>query len=194
MYLIGVGHPIDRMDVFLRPFLQTVHKKVVLVVASRDFQDNEFFTTKIILEDSGIRTDVASSRRGSVRGMYGSVIESQYRLEELNPEKYDALILIGGTGVTEFLGKEAALEAVKSAVKADKLVGAIGTSPAILAGAGVLNEVRVTSMLSERNRLTKAGAIYTGAPLERDNNIITAKNPRMTNNFVFAILNALAGR
>lgn len=194
LYIVGVGHPIERSEVSLSPFLQTIHRRAVLVVATRDFQDNEFFTTKLILEGAGIKTDVASSRRGFLRGMFGSRIESQYRLGELNPEEYDALIFIGGVGATELFNNQAAHDVARAAVDAGKVVGAIGLSPSILAEAGLLSGVRVTSMLSERSRLTNAGAIYTGAPLERNGKIITAKNPRMAGNFAHSILRALGGR
>jgi len=54
--------------------------------------------------------------------------------------------------------------------------------------------VRATSYLSERERLVGAGAIYTGAPVERDRFIITATGPLAAALFGQAIVDTLAGR
>ncbi|MHC4062693.1 MAG: DJ-1/PfpI family protein, partial [Planctomycetota bacterium] len=75
-----------------------------------------------------------------------------------------------------------------------KVLAAICIAPVVLANAGLLNGVRATSFLSERETLQVAGAEFTGAPVERDGLIITASDPSAANLFGRAIADALGGR
>jgi len=106
---------------------------------------------------------------------------------------YDAVIFIGGVGAVEYVRSPAALNIAREAVRNGKVLGAIGVAPTILANAGVLTGIRVTSFLSERNALVQAGAIYTGTPVERDRLIVTAVGPAAVVPFGRAIVDAIAG-
>jgi len=73
-------------------------------------------------------------------------------------------------------------------------VAAISAAPTILANAGALTGRRATAFLSEQEKLQQGGAIFTGAPLERDAYIITCSGPAMAVQFGIAIAEALTGR
>jgi SagB-type dehydrogenase family enzyme len=170
-------------------------KRAVLIIAGENFQDEEFFLTQRALEAAGVETVIASTRLGPVRGMLGGVAEVRVLVNQLRVDDFDAIIFIGGSGAAlQYFGNPAALNIASEAARKRKVLAAISIAPTILANAGVLTGVRATSFLSEQARLVQAGAIYTGAPVERDRFIITATGPAAAALFGQAIVDTLAGR
>ena len=86
------------------------------------------------------------------------------------------------------------LNLAREAVRNRRVLAAIGTAPTILANAGVLMGVRTTSLLTERNRLVLAGALYTGASVEEDRMIITGRDPGAAIQFGRTIADTLIGK
>jgi protease I len=172
----------------------TSAKQAVLIVGRENFRDEELFETMRVLTGAGVKTIVASTRLGAVRGMLGNFAESTILVKDLVVDDYDAVIFIGGAGATEYFESPVAWRIAREAVQKKKIVGAICIAPAILANAGLLKGVRVTSFPTERDRLISAGAFYTGVPVERDGLIITGDGPLAAIPFGGAIAEALAGR
>ncbi len=136
------------------------------------------------------------------RVLEGGVLEVRHRLSkphlilvsELRVDDYDAIIFIGGSGARQYFDSPVALSIAREAVDKKKVLGAICIAPLVLANAGVLDGVRATGFLSERLRLQRAGARYTGADVERDGLIITASDPRAAGRFGQTIVEALTNR
>jgi len=169
-------------------------KRAVLIVGRENFRDEELFETRRVLTEAGVNTVVASTKLGAVRGMLGRVTEATILVNKLRVDDYDAIIFVGGAGALEYFESRVAWSIARDAVQKRKVLGAICIAPAILANAGLLKGVRVTSFLSERDRLQRAGALYTGVPVQRDGLIITGSGPMAAVQFGRAIADALAGR
>jgi len=169
-------------------------RKAALIVASGNFRDEELFETMRVLTEAGVKTIIASTRLGAVRGMLGNLAEATILVKDLVVDDYDAIIFIGGAGATEYFESPVAWNIAREAVQKKKVLGAICIAPAILANAGLLKGVRVTGFPTERDRLISAGALYTGVPVERDGLIITGDGPLAAILFGGAIAEALAGR
>ena len=169
-------------------------KKAVLIVGRENFRDEELFETRRILTEAGVKTVIASTRMGAVRGMLGRVTEATIPVNELRVDDYDAIIFIGGAGALEYFESPLAWNIARDTVQKRKVLGAICIAPAILANAGLLRGVRVTGFPAEQDRLLRAGAIYTGAPVERDGLIITGDGPLAAVLFGRAIAETLAGK
>ena len=169
-------------------------KKAVLIVGRENFRDEELFETRRVLTEAGVKTVVASTKTGAVRGMLGRVTEATILVNELKVDDYDAIIFIGGAGALEYFESPLAWNIARDTVQKRKVLGAICIAPAILANAGLLRGVRVTGFPTERDRLLSAGAFYTGAPVERDGLIITGDGPLAAILFGRAIADTLAGK
>jgi len=100
-------------------------------------------------------------------------------------------VFIGGPGVAEYVVNADVLNLAREAARQRKVVGAIETGPTVLANAALLRGVRVTGFVSEQERLVRAGAHYTGAPVERDGYFVTASGPLAVVPFGQAIVQAL---
>ena len=169
-------------------------KRAVLIVARENFRDEELFETRRVLTEAQVKTVVASTKTGAIRGMLGRRAEATILVNDIVVDDYDAIIFVGGAGAMEYFHNRVAWNIARQAVQKRKVLAAICIAPAILANAGLLKGVRVTSFLSERDRLQRAGALYTGVPVERDGLIITGSGPMAAVQFGRAIADALAGR
>jgi len=198
IYIICVGYPaaqatIKRVEEEKKTHLtdSTKIKKAVLIIASGNFRDEELFETKRAITKSGVETVIASTKTGVIKGMLGGKAEAAILVNELSVDDYDAIIFVGGSGAREYFNSQAALNIARQAVEKQKVLAAICIAPAILANAGVLDGVRATSFSSERLKLKKAGAKFTGTAVERDGLIITGSGPRAASRFGKAIADAL---
>lgn len=203
LYIVAVGYPSGQTPTVPGQDLTTATpsqqiparpRKAVFIIPAENFRDEELFDTRRFLDMTGTLTLVASTRIGTIRGMLGNTVEASLGLTDLRVDDYDAIVFVGGQGAASYFNSPVALNIAREAAAKRKVLAAISAAPTILANAGVLRGVRVTSFISERVTLERAGARYTGTPVERDGLIITAASPIAANGFARAIADALAGR
>jgi len=203
LYIIPVGYPAgqaptetgqEQASTGPEEPVRTRPKAAVLIIGRENFRDEELFETKRVLDVAGVRTTIASTRIGVIRGALGGMAEARVSVDNLRVDDYDAIIFVGGLGAREYFSSPVALNIIREAAVKRMVLAAISIAPTILANAGVLNGVRATSFISERTTLERAGAVYTGAAVERDRLIITAVGPIAAGQFGGAIAEALAGR
>jgi protease I len=167
-------------------------KKVVMIIASNNFRDEELLKPKEVLERNGVAVTVASSSLKESTGMLGAKVKPDILFININIADYDAVIFVGGSGATEYWDNSTAHKIAKDAYSAKKIVGAICIAPITLAKAGLLKDKKATTYSSTVNDLKSAGAKYTGADIEKDGNIITASGPAVAQKFGETILKALS--
>lgn len=171
---------------------QMEEKKAVMIIAHRNFRDEELQKPKAILEKEGVRVIIASSSKDTATGMLGATAEPDILISEIEAEDYDAIIFVGGSGASYYWNDPTAHKIAQEAVKQGKTLAAICIAPVTLANAGVLKGKRATVWPSEQDKLKEKGALYTGAQVEVDDNIITAAGPKQAEEFGEAIAKALA--
>jgi len=166
-------------------------KRVVMVIAEKDFRDEELFHPKAVLEKEGIKVDVASTTLKAARGSKGGMITPDKLVSDINLADYDALIFIGGSGCRQYWDDQRALGLIKESAARDKITAGICSAGATLALAGVLEGKKATAFSGEADVLRQNGADYTGKPVEVDGNIITADGPASATDFGKAIVKKL---
>jgi len=134
--------------------------KVLMIIAPRDFRDEELFQTKEALELEDHQVIIASTVIDKVKGMLGGVAKPDAVLEELNINDYDAIIFVGGSGSSTYFKSSIAHKLAKSAYESGKIVAAICIAPSILANAGLLKGKKATAYPSEEPNLKEKGADY----------------------------------
>ncbi len=169
-------------------------RKVLVVIASNDFRDEELGEPRLVLESRGARVTLCSSSLEASRGMLGTTVKPEVLLEEVVPGDYDAVIFVGGTGASEYFENPAAHRLARETAGAARVLGAICIAPSILANAGLLKGRQATAYPSEAGNLQDKGALFTGAPVTRDGKIITADGPRAARAFANRIVEALSGQ
>ncbi|MCD6082498.1 DJ-1/PfpI family protein, partial [Candidatus Aerophobetes bacterium] len=113
-------------------------KKAVMIIAEKNFRDEELFEPKKILEAEGVKVIVASTSFNTARGMLGGKVKPDMLLSEIKVDDYDAIIFVGGSGASQYWNDSLAHNIAKEAVEKNKVLGAICIAPVTLANAGVL--------------------------------------------------------
>ncbi|PIS04597.1 MAG: DJ-1 family protein [Candidatus Buchananbacteria bacterium CG10_big_fil_rev_8_21_14_0_10_42_9] len=149
--------------------------KAVFIVSSQDFRDEELFKPKSILERGKIKVDVATPDGKEAHGKKGAKIFANLKIIDIDPEKYDAIIFVGGGGAGDFFHDEQVWKLSREFDAQHKIIGAICITPTILANAGILLGRKVTGHISQTERLVCRGAEYSGMPVQIDGNLVTAK-------------------
>jgi len=167
-------------------------KKAVMIIAEKNFRDEELFEPKKILEAEGVKVIVASTSFNIARGMLGGKVKPDMLLSEIKVDDYDAIIFVGGSGASQYWNDSLAHNIAKEAVEKNKVLGAICIAPVTLANAGVLTGKKATVWPSERGKIEARGAIYTGESVQIEGKIITAEGPQAARKFGEAIAKALS--
>lgn len=173
--------------------------KVVMIVAFKDFRDEEYFVTKEVLENNGVEVYTASSQRGVAIGAEGGEAEVDLLVSEVVPNIniFDAVIFAGGPGTLKYLDNETSYNLIKETIaEKDMVLAAICISPVILAKTGVLEgkeaTVFATGNKSSVNTLEENGAEFVDDKVAKDGNIITANGPEAAKDFGKEILRAIS--
>ncbi len=175
---------------------EKIGKKAVIIIAFRDFRDEEYFPVREILEQSGIEIKTASNKKGIAVGAEGGEAIVDLLVSEVNLADFDAVVFIGGPGCLENLDNDDSYKLARETVRQRKVLASICISPVILAKAGLLKGKRATVWSSPMYRESVAalrdnGAIYEDEPVVRDGRIITGNGPLAAKEFSQTILELL---
>lgn len=171
----------------------------VLMLASNGFA--ELFEPRQALLEAGAKVTLASTELEPIEGVAGTQqggmvrqsIRPDVRLHDVDPAKFDALILPGGVVNPDRLRINAqAIRVVRQFAAEDKLIAAICHAPSLLIEADLVRDRKVTSWLSLRTDLRNAGAQVLDQPVVRDGNLLTSRMSEDLPQFCAALLEALA--
>jgi len=171
-------------------------KKIVVILAFKDFRDEEYFVPKEILEKAGAEIKTASNKTGTAIGADGGEVNVGLLVSEINLADFDAVVFIGGPGCLENLDNNNSYKVVQDTVSQNKVLASICISPTILAKAGVLQGKKATVWTSPMDKsavkiLEDNGAIYEDKSVVVDGKIITGNGPGASKEFGEAIIEAL---
>jgi len=171
-------------------------KKIAMIIAFRDFRDEEYFVPNKILETAGAEIKTVSTQEGTAIGADGGEVEIDLLTSEINIADFDAVVFIGGSGCLKYLDNEDSYRVAKETLLQDKLIAAICISPVILAKAGVLEGRKATVWSSPMDKepvriLKDYGAVYQDTQVVVDGKIITGNGPAAAKRFAEEIVRLL---
>ena len=164
-------------------------KTVAMIIARKDFRDEEFLEPKKVLEKAGIKIVVFSSTLNEAKGMLGAIVRPDQLLDDLNFDEFDGVVFVGGGGCSEYFNNKKALEIANTFYSKNKLISAICIAPQTLANAGILKGKKVCCFPSVKDGVAKKGALIQNDGVSVDGNIITATGPEYATKFGNAIVN-----
>ncbi len=162
-----------------------------LIISADNFEDTELLYPFYRLVEEGIQVDIASLKKGEIKGKHGYKVPANLSIEEVAPEVYDLLILPGGKAPSVLRENSKVLEVVKAFYSAGKPIGAICHGPQILISAGLLKGKRATAYKSVAKELIEAGAHYEDKEAVIDGKIVTSRMPPDLPYFMRALLGLL---
>ena len=72
--------------------------KIRIAVAPEKYRDEELSEQVAAFQKAGIDFDIASARRGPCVEMLGAKTTAALSLDDIDPKKYDGIVIVGGTG------------------------------------------------------------------------------------------------
>lgn len=127
-----------------------------------------------------------------VTGSHGIPVMADLLLDEVDPTQMEMLILPGGMpGTLNLEASQPLQELLDDCAAQGKYIAAICAAPSILGHKGLLRGRRATCYTGFEDQLE--GASFTGAAVERDGNIITARGAGVANQFAFCLAETLCG-
>ena len=166
-------------------------KKILMVIASKNFRDDELSIPKKFFESKKTQVDVASTTKEKVLGMLGSVLKPDLLIKDTVLDEYEAVVFVGGIGVDDYKLYENPeyVQLAKKAFLKAKIVAAICIAPKILAAAGLLKNKKATVSSSGIPYLKEKGALVVNQDVVQDGIIITASGPQASQKFAETIQN-----
>lgn len=162
-------------------------KKILMIIAQKNFQEVECFEPKKILEAKGIEVVVAAPKKELAIGSLGGSIMPDIGFDEIKIKDYDGVAIIGGPGSHDFYDNDFLVNLILEFDYEKKMIAAICFSPSVLAKAGVLTNKKATVHPNYKDNLLKEGVVYTEAPVEVDGRFITADGPSSATDFGSAL-------
>lgn len=148
-----------------------------LIISADEFEDSELLFPYYRLREEGVPVDIASIKKGQLRGKHGYEAAVNKALKEINPDDYDLLILPGGKAPETIRKEKLAGEIARNFFRNGKPVAAICHGPQILITAGLLKGLHATCYASVAREMKEAGAIYEDKEVVVDGNLITSRQP-----------------
>ncbi|HLF06113.1 MAG TPA: DJ-1/PfpI family protein [Thermoplasmata archaeon] len=172
-------------------------KRVLMVIAQKQFRDEELFIPKQILEGEGASVTVASEHGGNCDGMLGGRAHADIMIARADAAAFDAVVVVGGAGSPQWLWDSAPLhKTVRAAQSSSKVVGAICLGPGALAKAGVLKgaEATVYETPDSLRALREGGAKFVRKEcvVAAEHKLVTASGPQAAKEFGLALVAAIA--
>ncbi len=114
-----------------------------MILASKEFRDIEYITPRAFFEQAGFEVKTASSSKISI-GRFGYQHENDFLIEEVKPEDFDGLYMVGGKGALEYIDNESAKNIVLSLHNENKPLAAICAAPRNFLHWGLLKGKKAT--------------------------------------------------
>lgn len=164
-----------------------------MIIAGKNFRDEEYFVPFEIFQREGAKVFTASSVKGEIIGVEGGEARAALTLREVKAGDFDAFVFVGGSGAAEYFDDNEAHRIAQEAVEFHKILGAICIAPVILARAGILKGKKATvwsSILDKtgKKELKEAGCNIEDKNIVIDGKIITADGPSSAEEFAKTIV------
>lgn len=169
-------------------------KKILMIIAPKNFRDEEYFIPKNIFLEKHFKITTASLNTSIATGKLGGTTNVDIDINEINSKEYDALVLIGGSGAMIYSKNLILNKIINEFYRENKLTCAICIAPILLAESGVLKNKNATVWNGDKNQeiiLQNNGATYINQNVVIDKNIITANGPEAAEEFGNAIVKYL---
>jgi protease I len=151
-----------------------------VIITGPGFQDHDVVYTYYRMLEEGWSVDVATKNGADVIGKYGvplpmdKTAKPLIPFEQLDVERYDAVILPGGHEAPDRVRQDArVLDFVRGMDEQGKVVAGLCHGPWIMVSAGVLKGRKACAYIGLRDDVINAGADVVDSDVIVDDHIIT---------------------
>jgi protease I len=157
-------------------------KLKAVILTGNEFEDMELFFPYYRLLEEGVEVDIAALETGEIHGENGYALKITQTIAEVDPDRYDLLIVPGGspTGAPDAVRKSVkAQEIARSFFTKNKPVASICHGPWLFVSAGLVKGRHLTSIWEDGvpDDIKAAGGIYEDSEVVVDGNLVTSRSP-----------------
>ena len=165
---------------------------MVYVFLAEGFEEMEALAPIDLLRRVGVEVTTVGVGGKLIKGAHGVGFTADSDGEGLDFSDVACVVLPGGMPGTTNLDASPMVEAcLMKAVEKNALIAAICAAPSVLGHKGLLKGKKATCFPGFEEDLL--GALHTGAPVEKDGNIITARGAGVALDFALALVAELKG-
>lgn len=165
---------------------------MIAVLLANGFEEVEALAPVDMMRRAGLTVEMLGVGGESVTGSHGITVKVDGKIEELDMETVDAMVLPGGLPGTLNLEQSPAVQALLThCVERGKLVAAICAAPSILAHRGLLENRVATAFPNFQKDLVEGGARLGEAYVCEDGNFITARGMGVATQFGLKLVERL---
>jgi protease I len=148
-----------------------------LFISADHFEDSELLVPYYRFREEGIEVDIASMKKGTIKGKHGYEVEVTRILGQVRPDDYDILVLPGGKAPEAVRKEPRAVEIARDFFRKNKPVAAICHGPQTLITAGLLKGRHATCYRTVAPEMKDSGALYEDKEVVVDGNLVTSRQP-----------------
>ncbi len=161
----------------------------ILIPLTDGFEEIEAFTSLDILRRAGFNVVTAGIPSSMLTGANGAKITTDKKLDDLNIDEFDAIVLVGGPGYKNLSNSGKIISALRDFDDKKKTIAAICMAPSILAKAGIINDRKATIYPGSEREIPRP----RGERVVVDEHIITSQAPGTAMEFALKIVEKLGG-
>ena len=165
-----------------------------LILVADGFEDLSLFLPWYRLREAGMETRLAAPYLHAVVGTHGYRVEPDHRVDEVNPNDFDLLLIPDGPANEHLRQHEGAVGIVRTFLDDGNRVAAIGHGAQLLISSGAVDGRLVTCSPGIRDDVRAAGAVYRDQAVITDGNLLTGRSIDDLPEFMQALTRLLAGR
>lgn len=154
--------------------------KVAMLIPQKDFKDETLSKLRLWFDKKDIEGVVASLTLKDCTGYHGAVVKPKAEARELEPTRYDVLLIVDGPGVDSMrlYDQRPLLDLLKAFHDSNKIVVGIANGIKVIARANIIKDTKIAKPDPETEKMVR---LYRGVPSENylvfDNNVLTLSDP-----------------
>ena len=163
----------------------------VLIPLAEGFEEIEAVTVIDVLRRAGVNVTTVGIPGSLVVGSRNLRVNADKKLDDIDPEDYEAIVLPGGYPGYVNLGKtQKIMNIITSYNEEKKLIGAICAAPTILAKVGILEDKKATVYPGMEKELPYPRS----SKVVVDDHIVTSQGPGTAIEFSLKLIEILVGK
>jgi len=167
--------------------------KKIAILATDGYEDLELHYPRIRLLEAGYDVELISLTKREIKGKWGYPIIPHKKIDDVNPDDYDGVLVPGGTKNPDYLRRnKKILDFVAKINEQEKLVAAICHAGWVLISAKVVKGREATAYFAIRDDMINAGVKFRDSPVVIDRNLITSRTPDDLPQFMKVVLDFLS--
>jgi len=165
-------------------------KKIAILVED-SYEDLELWYPYYRLMEEGADVKLIGPEAKVYQSKHGYPAEADLSAEEAKAGDFQGIIVPGGYAPDKLRRYPKILDLVREVFEKGGIVASICHGPWVLISANIMKGKKTTGVISLKDDLINAGAIYLDKEVVIDNNLITSRTPQDLSVFLPAIITAL---